>query len=126
MTTLVSITIETIVQTPKLGLSSKWRIFFPLNNDYILENSSDSFYPMAQIFMRTVQTSSFVDMLKCSGELQPSLALLYIASQQLRKTEVNIHPTEIPLHSTKILLFLHFLQQSTGTMAVDQARFPHV
>ena len=27
ITTLVSVTIETSVQTPKLGLSSKWRIF---------------------------------------------------------------------------------------------------
>ena len=75
---------------------------FPLNNDYILEDSSDFFYPMAQMFMRTIQTSSFVDTLTCSDELQPSTELFYIASQQPRKTEVNIHTTEIPLHSTLV------------------------
>ena len=68
---------------------------FPLNNDYILEDSSDFFYPMAQMFMRTTQTSSFVDMLTCSDELQQYTALFYIASQQPRKTEVSIHTTEI-------------------------------
>ena len=62
--------------------------FFPLNNDYILEDSGDFFYPMAQIFMRTIQTSSFVDMLTCSDEVHPSTALFYIASQQPRQTEV--------------------------------------
>ena len=81
ITTLASITIETSVQTPKLGLSLKWRIFFPLNNDYILEDSGDFFYPMAQMFMRTIQTSSSGDMLTCSDEVQPSTALFYIASQ---------------------------------------------
>ena len=93
-------------------------IFFPLNNDYILEDSSDFFYPMAQImFMRTIQTSSFVDMLTCSDEFQPSTALFYIASQQPRKTEVNIHTTKIPLHSTlvfppsKILMFFNKIQE---------------
>ena len=78
--------------------------FFPLNNDYILEDSGDFFYPMAQMFMRTIQTSSSGDMFTCSDEVQPSTALFYIASQQLRHTEVNIHPTEIviPLHSTLV------------------------
>ena len=38
-------------------------IFFFLNNDNILEDSSDFVYPMAQMFMPTIQTSSFVDML---------------------------------------------------------------
>ena len=38
--------------------------FFPLNNDNILEDSSDFVYPsMAQMFMPTIQMSSFVDML---------------------------------------------------------------
>ena len=91
--------------------------FFPLNNDYILEDSSDFFYPMAQMFMRTIQRSSFVDMLTCSDELQPFTALFYITSQQPRKTEVNIHTTEIPLHSTlvlppsKILIFFNKIQE---------------
>ena len=76
--------------------------FFPLNNDYVLEDSSDIFYPMAQMSMRTIQTSSFVDMLICSDEVQPSTALFYIASQQPRQTEVNIHPAVIPLHSTLV------------------------
>ena len=78
--------------------------FFPLNNDYILEDSGDFFYPMAQMFMRTIQTSSSGDMLTCSDEVQPSTALFYIASQQLLHTEVNIHPTEIilPLHRTLV------------------------
>ena len=49
--------------------------FFPLNNDYLLEGRSDLFYPTAQMFMRTIQTSSFVDMLTCSDEVQPSTAL---------------------------------------------------
>ena len=75
--------------------------FFPLNNDYLLEGRSDLFYPMAQMFMRTIQTSSFVDMLTCSDEVQPSTAL-FIASQQPRQTEVNIHPVVIPLHSTLV------------------------
>ena len=78
MTTLVSITIERSVKTPKLGLSSKWRIFFPLSNDYILGDSGDFFYPMAQIFMYTIQTSSFVDMLTCSDEVHPSTVLFFI------------------------------------------------
>ena len=87
--------------------------FFPLNNDYVLADSSVLFYPMAQMFMRTIQTSSFVDMLICSDEVQPSTALFYIASQQPRQTEVNIHPAGIPLHSTlvfpplKILILLN-------------------
>ena len=76
--------------------------FFPLNNDYILEDSDNFFYPMAQMFMRTIQTSSFVDMLTFSDEVQPSTALFYIASQQPRQTEVNIHSTETPLHSTLV------------------------
>ena len=91
--------------------------FFLLNNDYILEDSGDFFYPMAQMFMRTIQTSSFVDMLTCSDEVQPSTALFYIASQQPRQTEVNTHPTEIPLHSTlafplsKILALFNKIQE---------------
>ena len=68
--------IETSVQTPKSGLSSKWRIFPLTDNDYILDDSSDFFYPMAQMFIRTIQTSSF--MLTCSDEVQPSTALFYI------------------------------------------------
>ena len=51
-----------------------------MNSDYILEDSGGFFYPMAQMFMRTIQTSSFVDMLTCSDEVQPSTALFYIAS----------------------------------------------
>ena len=54
--------------------------FFSLNNDYLLEGRSDLFYPLTQMFMRTIQTSSFVDMLTCSDELQPSTALFYIAT----------------------------------------------
>ena len=41
---------------------------------YILEDSGDLFYTMAQIFVRTIQTSSFVDILTCSDEVQPSTA----------------------------------------------------
>ena len=76
--------------------------FSPLNNDYVLEDSSVLFYPMAQMSMRTIQTSSFVDMLICSYEVQASTALFYIASRQPRQTEVNIHPAVIPLHSTPV------------------------
>ena len=76
--------------------------FCPLNNDYILEDSSVLFYPMAQMLMRTIQTSSFVDMLICSDEVQPSTALFYIASQQPRQTEVNIHPAVIPRRTTLV------------------------
>ena len=100
--------------------------YFPLNNDHILEDSGDVFYPMTQMFMQTIQTSSFVDMLTCSDEVQPSTALIYIASQQLWQTELNIHWTEIPLHSMLAFSSLenpHFVQQNTGTMAVDQAKF---
>ena len=35
------------VQTPKLVLFSKWRIFSPLNNVNILEDSSDFAYPLS-------------------------------------------------------------------------------
>ena len=90
---------ETSVQTPKLGLSSKWRIF-PLNNDYILEDSGDFFYPMAQMFMHTIQTSSFVDMLTCSDEVQPSAALFYIASQQPSDNEIVYHEYDYRLNWT--------------------------
>ena len=61
-----------------------------------------SFYPRAQMFMRNIQTSSFVDMSTCLDEVQPSSALSYIVPQQPWKTEVNIHPIEIPLHSTLV------------------------
>ena len=86
-----------------------------MDNDYILEDSSDFFYPMAQMFMPPIQMSSFVDMLTCSDEIQPSTAS-FIASQQLQ-TEANIHPTEIPLHSTlvfplsKILILFNKTQE---------------
>ena len=98
--------------------------FFPLNNDPILEDSSEFNYPMAQMFMPTTQTSSFVDMLRCSGEFQPSTAS-FLASQQLQM-EANIHPTEVPLYNISSGENLHFVQQNTETMAVDQARFPLV
>ena len=97
--------------------------FFPLNNDFISEDSSDFFNPMAQMFMPTIQTSSFVDMLTGSDEVQSSTAS-FIASQQLQ-TEANIPPTEIPLHSFSSSENPHF-QLNTGTLAVDQARFPLV
>ena len=74
--------------------------FFPLNNDYIVEGSSDFFYPMGQMIIPPIQMSSFVNMLTCSDEVQPSTAS-FIASQQLQ-TEANIHPTKIPLHSTLV------------------------
>ena len=83
----------------KFGDFFKMEDFFP---SYILEDSGDFFYPMAQIFMRTIQTSSFVDMLTCSDEVHPFTALFYVASQQPWQTEVNIHSTEIPLHSTLV------------------------
>ena len=54
------------------------------------------------MFMGTIQTSSFVDMLICSDEVQPSTALFHIPSQQPQQTEVNIHPAVIPLHSTLV------------------------
>ena len=88
--------------------------FFPLNND-ILDDSSDLFYPMARMFMPPIQMSSFVKMLTCSDEVQPSTAS-FVASQQLQM-EANIHPTELPLHSTlvfppsKILILFHKTQE---------------
>ena len=101
--------------------------FFPLNNDYILEDSGDFFYPMAQMFMQTIQTSSFVDMLTCSDEVQPSTALFYIASQQPRQTDRGKHPsdwnTTAQYASISSLENPRFVQQNTGTMAVDQAKF---
>ena len=103
--------------------------FFPLNNDYVLEDNSVLLYPMAQMFMRTIQTSSSVDMLKCPDEVQPSTALFYIASQQSRQTEVIKHPpgckTTAQYASISSLENPHFVQQNqnTGTKAVDQAKF---
>ena len=85
-----------------IGAFFKMENFFPLNNDYVLEDSSVLFYPMAQMFMRTIQASSFVNMLICSDEVQPSTALFYISSQQPRQMEINIHPAVIPLHSTLV------------------------
>ena len=79
---------------------------------------------MAQMFMPTIQTSSFVDMLTCSDKVQSSTAS-FIASQQLQ-TEANIPPTEIPLRSFSSSENTHFVPQNTGKMAVDQARFPLV
>ena len=72
--------------------------FFPLHNDSMLEDSSDFYYPMAQMFMPTIQTGSFVDMLACSGEVQPSTTL-FLASEQLQM-KANIHPPEVPLHNS--------------------------
>ena len=95
--------------------------FIPWNNDYILEDSSDFFNPMAQIFMPTIQTSSFVNMLTCWDQVQSSTAS-FSALQHLQ-TEAKIHQTEIPLHSFSSGENSHFVQQSTATMAVDQARF---
>ena len=37
--------------------------------------------------------------------------------------EANIHPTEIPLHRISSGENTPFVQQNTGTMAVDQAHF---
>ena len=74
--------------------------------------------------MPTIQTSSFVDMLSCSVEFQPSTTS-FLASQQLQMEE-NIHPTEVPLHNISSGESLNFVQQNTGTMAEDQARFPLV
>ena len=71
--------------------------------------------------MSTIQTSSFVDMLTCSDEVQSSTAS-FIASQQLQ-TEAKIYPTEIPLHSFYSGENPHFVQQNTVTMAADKARF---
>ena len=76
---------------------------------------------MAQMFMPTTQASSFMDMLICSDEVQPSTES-FIASQQ-PQTKANIHPTATPLHSISSSENLHFVQQNTGTMTVDQARF---
>ena len=81
-------------------------------------------FPMAQMFMPTIQTSPFMDMLTGSDEVQSSTAS-FIASQQLQ-TEANIPPTEIPLHSFSSSENPHFVQQNRGTLAVDQARFPLV
>ena len=67
------------------------------------------------MFMPPIQMSSFVEMLTCSDEVQPSVTS-FIASQQLQ-TEANIYPTEMSLHSTLVF------QQNTGIMAVDQFHF---
>ena len=103
ITTLVSVTIETSVQTPKLGLSSKWRIF-SLEQWLYFRRQWWFLLSYGTNVVRTIQTSSSGDMFTCSDEVQPSTALFYIASQQLRHTEVNIHPTEIviPLHRTLV------------------------
>ena len=80
---------------------------------------------MAQMFLQTIPTSSFVDMLICSDEVQPSTALFYIASQQPQQTEVNIHATAQYAGISPLENNPHFVKQNqnTGTMAVDQAKF---
>ena len=80
--------------------------FFPLN-DSMSEDSSDIYYPMAQMFMPTIQTGSFVDMLACSGEVQPSTPS-FLASEQLQM-EANINPTEAPLHNSSSGENPHFI-----------------
>ena len=52
---------------------------------------------MAQTFMPTIQTRSFVDMLTSSGQFQPSTAS-FLPSQQLQ-IKGNIHPTEVTLYN---------------------------
>ena len=102
--------------------------FCPLNNDYVLEDSSVLFYPMAQMLMRTIQTSSFVDMLICSDEVQPSHSIVLY---RFSTTAANggKHPpgcnTTAHYASISSLENPHFVQQNqnTGTMAVDQAKF---
>ena len=71
--------------------------------------------------MPTIQTYSFVDILTCSDEVQPSTTS-FIALQQLQM-EANIHLTEIPLNSISSGEKPPFVQQNRGTMTVDQARF---
>ena len=63
---------------------------------------------MAQMFMPTIQTSSFEYMLTCSDEVQSSTPSI-TASQQLQM-EANIHPTEILLHSFSSGENPHFVQ----------------
>ena len=96
--------------------------FFPLNNDYILEDSNNFFNPMAKMFMPATQTIFYVDMLTCSDKVQPSTAS-FIASRRLQ-TEANSHPTEIPLHSVSSSENPHFVQQNTGTLAAYQPHLP--
>ena len=101
--------------------------FFPLNNDYILVDSGDFFYPMAQIFMRTIQKSSFVEMLTCSDEVHPSTALFYTDRFPTTAANGGKHPpdwnTTAQYASISSLENPHFVQQNTGTMAVDKAKF---
>ena len=106
------------VQTSKLGFLQNGE-FFPLEQYSILEDSSEFSYPMAQMFMPTIQTSCFVDMMRCC-EFQPSTAS-FLTLQQLQM-EANIHPTEVPLYNISSSGNLHFFQQNTETMAVDQPR----
>ena len=40
--------------------------------------------------------------------------------------EANIRPTEVPLYNNSSGENPHVVQQNTGTMAVDQVRFPLV
>jgi len=51
----------------KLVTRGAWRL-------YISEDSSDFFSAMVQMFVPTIITSSFVDMLTCSDEVQSSTA----------------------------------------------------
>jgi len=85
-----------------------------LNNDYILEDSSDFFNLMAQMSMPTIQTSSFVDMLACSDEVQSSSAS-FVASQQLQTQQLQTC-TRLKYHFTvftpvKILILFNKAQQ---------------
>ena len=73
--------------------------FFSLNNDYILEDSSDFFYPIANVYATYPYEYTFVNILTCSDEVQHSKAS-FITSQL--QTVANIHLTEIPLHSTLV------------------------
>ena len=83
-----------------------------MNNDYILEDRSDFFYLMAQMLMPTIQMSSLVDVLTCSGEVQPSTAS-FIASQQLQ-TEANIHPQAPQAQNAWCMLQLVYIENCMG------------
>ena len=66
-----------------------------MNNDYILEDRSDFFYLMAQMLMPTIQMSSFVDVLTCSGE-------------------ANIHPQAPQAQNAWCMLQLVYIENCMG------------
>ena len=125
ITTLVSITIEASVQTPKLGLSSKWRIlsleqwlYFRRQWRFLLSYGTNLYANYPDEFL-----CGYVDMFRWSSP-HHSIVLYRFATTAANGGK---HPldwnTTAQYASISSLQNPQFVQQNTRTTAVDQAKF---